>query len=511
MPISLPNTTITIARQPGLTQIAEQRILVIGQKTAGGSATGGALVQDVSESSAEIASLFGARSHIAQVLRAIKLVNKLTAVDAIALADNGSAVSATAQVTFTGTATESGRIFVEVGSGRRFRFPVDVVTGDTGAGVAVKLLAEVNLATDAPFTGTQTTVDVDLTAANGGTWANDLTLRVDGTIGGISTTLTGWASGANDPSLTSLFAVIGSRRYQTIIWPSAYVTTVLETLLDARFNTDNDVLDGRAIITAVGTAGQIKTIASGLDSPSFVVFADKATSAADRVGTAMREMPDVVSAMFGAVRALRLTENASLASVITTPAPLDQFGGAALASLPLFNSILSELAVTLPVDEWTNTEVLDFNANGVSVIGPNRAFSSMIAGEVVTTNTTDGAGNDDLSFKFLNTVDTMSLIREVYFTRLKSQFSQARLTGGDLVAGRSMANEPLIRAFFKEIYQELAELTLVQAGSSAIRDFNQHLILIIDLSEGKVTFAMAPLLVTGLRVIIGTISVNFGS
>ena len=74
-----------------------------------------------------------------------------------------------------------------------------------------------------------------------------------------------------------------------------------------------------------------------------------------------------------------------------------------------------------------------------------------------------------------------------------------------------MANSSSIRAFTNELYDELADDALVQAGSAAKKDFNDNLIISADISTGTVTINMAPLLVTQLRTIIGTIQINFGN
>lgn len=511
MPITLPRTSVVIERQASLAQVAEQRVLLVGQKQDAGTHVSGQLAENIADNNALVASAFGARSHIAQMIRAFRAINKVTALDVIALDDAGSGVAAEAAIAFTGTATETGRIHIEIGSGNRHRYALDIASGATATAVGAALNTLIGADTRAPFTATASTGTVTITSANAGTLANAWTVRVQGAVAGIAAAITGFASGANDPSLTDVLDVVGARRYQTIVWPSVFETTELEDFLDARFNADNAVLDGVAIQTVVDTATNILAAATALNSPSFVVLADRPVDEADLVGTAAREIPDVIATTFAAVRSLRLTDAATLAAILTTGAPLDQFGGSALASLPYFNTVLPGVEPALPRDEWTTGELAAFTDGGVATFGPNRAYSAVICGEVVTTNLTDGAGNPDTSFKYLNTVDTMSLIRETFDTRLRTKFAQSRLTAGDLVPGRDMVNEPLFRAACKEIYQDLAEATLVQAGSAAIRDFNENLLITVSIPLGRVTFAMAPLLVTGLRVILGTISVNFGS
>ncbi|MCP4552342.1 MAG: hypothetical protein GY834_09940, partial [Bacteroidetes bacterium] len=137
--------------------------------------------------------------------------------------------------------------------------------------------------------------------------------------------------------------------------------------------------------------------------------------------------------------------------------------------------------------------------------------SGCILGEFVTTYLTNTGGNPDTSYKFLNTVDTASVIREYFYENCRNRYAQTRLTDGDLIAGRDMANEGSIRAFFNSLYGALADDALVQAGTAARKDFNDNLSLTISVATGTVTFAMAPLLVSQSRAFIGTTQINFGS
>lgn len=509
MPVLQPNVTLNIVKQSALVSVGDRRALIIGQMLSG-SATAGDLEQDVADGDVAINALFGQRSAVAEMVRNFKAINPTTDLDVIPLDDNGSAVDATATIVVAGTATAAGRIYVEVASAKRYRVPVDISVGDAAATVAAAINTATGANADAPFTSGVSTVTVTYTASNGGTHANTWPIRVQGAIPGLTFTVNGWASGAADPSLTSLFDVVGSVRYTTIVWPEVYDITVLETFIEARFNVNNDVLDGVGIVTKVDTLSNIKTFASPLNSESIVVEGVRVITATGRPGNALREMPDVASSQIGATRSLRLTDGTNLTQFMTTSASRDQVGGVHISTLPYANTSLPNLPSTLPADEWTRDDTKELNDAGVSIVGPNRAFNEMIMGEQVTTYLNDTAGNPDTSFKFLNTVDTMSVIRETFVNNFRTTYAQTRLTDGDLVIGLDMTNEPAIRAFCKEVYGLLADDGIVAAGSAAVTDFNQNLIITLDLSTGTATISMAPLLVSQLRVIIGTIQVNFG-
>ena len=138
---------------------------------------------------------------------------------------------------------------------------------------------------------------------------------------------------------------------------------------------------------------------------------------------------------------------------------------------------------------------------------------------MVTTYLTDGGGNPDVSYKFVNFVDTISAIREFIVVNMKSRYAQTRLTDGALEAGKDMANEGTIRTFLKRLYGLMATKTLVQKGpvvidgqaTTGVKDFMDNLIVAVSVSAGSVTITAAPLMVTQLRAILGTIQIKFSS
>ena len=207
---------------------------------------------------------------------------------------------------------------------------------------------------------------------------------------------------------------------------------------------------------------------------------------------------------------MRLTEGAPLTQFLTTVAPIDQFGGIHIASLPYFNNLFPNLPIANATDFPSQEDQDEAESNGLSLIGPNRAFNGTIFGAMATTYLADVGGNPDTSYKFLNSVDTASANREFFVNNYKAKYAQTRLTNGDLKAGFDMANEASIRAFSGELYDELSDEALTQAGRAAKKDFMDNLVISLDLTTGTATVTAAPLMVSQLRVFLGTIQVNFG-
>jgi phage tail sheath gpL-like len=509
MNISEPSVTLQIIPAEQLAGVQEQKVLIVGQMLAAGTAPAGDLIQDQPNDGSED-TLFGQRSHLAGLVREFKKLNKRTRLDIIPLDDNGAAVKATAVATVTGPATEAGSIFLTVGSAKNYRLEIDIADADTATDIGDAIVTAFTAETDAPFTAANAIGVVTFTAENGGTLADEWDIKVEGTVAGVAVALTGWTGGATDPTLTSVLDVIANIRYQTILWPSVYDVTVIEDELNTRFNSTNSVMDGIACQVLRGTLASLKAAVANLNSQSLCIIGNKTVSTTIHKGSATAEMPDVMCAQIVAIRSLRLTQDAPLTDFLTTVARSDQFGGIQIASLPYFNTSLPNLPVANAVDFFTTDELDELRDNGVAVVGPNRAFNGTIMGEFVTTYLTDIAANPDESYKFVNTVDTASVIREFYFENYKNNYAQTRLTDGDLIAGRDMANEASIRAFSNQLYDELADDVLTQSGFAAKKDYDDNLIIAVDISTGTVTINQAPLLVTQLRVILGTIQINFG-
>ena len=509
MTIEKPSVTINIIPAQQLAGVTEQAVLIVGQLLAAGTAVGGDLQQDIGNDGAED-TLFGEDSHIAGLVREFKKLNKVSRLDAIGLAD-AAGTKGTSVITFTGTAaTEAGEYIVTIASDKNYRLTIPVAIDDTPTIVGAAITAAYAAIAKKPFSVGDDVGVVTATAENFGTLCNDWGISISGVVAGLTATLTsGWTDGATDPTLTGILDVVGDIRYQTILWPSAYALDEVETFLNARWNTSNDVLEGVAVQVKSETLSNLKTYADQ-NSQSIVVPGMKLIAEALFNGPGTLEMPDVAAAQICAIRALRRTNGASLTQYLTTVAASDQFGGPAISSLPYFNTSLPNLPIALPQHDFSKADVTELESNAVATFGPNRAYNATIFGEFVTTYLTDIAGNPDDSYKFLNTVDTASVIREFFFVNLKSRYAQTRLTDGDLVAGRDMANEASIRAFCNRLYDDLADDALVQKGTAAKKDYNQNLVVAVDVRAGSATITQAPLLVSQLRVILGTIQINFG-
>jgi len=489
-----------------------QKILFVGQKLAAGSATAGVLVENIANGGAEDA-LFGAKSMIAAMVRAAKAENKETQMDAIPLDDAGAGVQATGTIAFSGTATAVGTLVVNIGSRVNYSYELAVTNTMTATALGGLLVAAITADTKSQVTAVNTAGSVAITAVHKGTIGNGIGLEVQGSVAGITTTVTAMASGATNPTLTSIFSVIGESRYQTIVFPSEYgFDFVTDDLLDDRFNADNAILSGQAICGKTDTLANLKSAANGENSPSLVIFGNQKVTETLYKGSAMFELDYVIAAQFGAVKGLRLTDGANLVDIVSAnTGSTDKIGGMHTASLPYFNTPMPNLPIIDTGKGFSATEIAELKTAGVSIVGNNIASNGVLVGEVVTAYKTDAQGNPDTTWKYLNYVNTGENVVEYFSNNIKSDYDQSRLTEGDLIADKSMANQTSIASMMIKYYKELADMALVEAGDVASAFFKNSLVITFDKSIGKVFIACKVPIVTQLREFFISVKISFNT
>lgn len=487
--ISEPKTTFNIETPQLAAGITPHKVLLVSQGL-GANFTNGALVSNMINEST-VKTLAGARSAFFNAYLAFRDINPITQVDGIILADNGAGSAAAGAIVAAGTATETKDIDIVVASEDRHTVTITVAKDDTATIIGDKIVAAMTADESMPATGVNTAGSVAVTAANKGTVGN-FGLKVIGSVAGVTFTITAMSGGAGNPVTTATLDAVAGARYQTVIWDESLDITVLSDWLKSRYNVENDVLNGVGIVTKTDTFSNIGTLLDTLNDQSLVVLCREVNSESNSEyvleGGDILEWNPMHSAQFAAVRSYRLTDGANIISLLTGATGRDSRGGAALGSRPYFNTPFDNMDLAPIGVGFEDIEIEQLKEKGGSVIGNNRARTGVISGEIVTTYKTDAAGNDDPSYEFLNTVDTVSLIREYFWNNFKVRFAQTRLTTGDLVEGRPMANEGTVRSFCARLFTELAgsDYALTQAGSAALKAFKQNLDVTIDVAKGLV-------------------------
>ena len=516
---SNPEINADLLAAPLVDAYEDRRDIIFGQLGTTGSPTGvsNALNTNVEAmTTAEIKTLFGADSYLTNCILDWKTSNEsLSPLDVVAVTGGGGN-AATGSITFAGTnPTASGTYYISVVDEEKYQVQIDCVVADTPTTIAQKVEDAVALLTDPVFSASNAAVPAAIlfTALDVGTNGNHYGIKIEGVVPGITYTVASFqtlATGTTVPTITSTLDAIEGIRYTGVIWPEDWVTTALITEFESRFNPSNAIMDG--VIFQGQTAVYATDLAAGplLNSQVICLMGAPLLAIADNKGPAVVRPADWVCCEFLGTRSRRLTPGASIADyIITTSGGLDAFGGPSLASLPYFNTPLKITPTTAATNLWTSTEQAALTASGFTTYGVNSAQNAMIMGSVVTTYTTDAGGNPNASFSFLNYVDTGSACREIIFRTLKSAFAQSRLTTGDLIAGRSMANAESIKAQLLKIYKALSKLALTQAGSSAEGYFSKNTTVSVDLATRTVTITGPLPIVTQLGTINYSLQLSF--
>ena len=517
---SNPRVSIALLAAQLAQTIKGRNDLICGSLIASATAVSGQLYTDVGKkTNSELDSLFGANTDLRNKIKQFIASNGgYSQLNVKALSEDGAGTTATGKIAIgsdgSGAATEDGELIVSLVDEFQWQETITVVTGDTDAVIAGKIVTAFTGNATLPLTiainGTNA-CEADLTSVDKCTIANFYGIKVEGNVAGLSSSVvTAMSGGTNNPDVSTFFDNLQSTRFTGINWPTAWISdlNVLKTYLDSRFNAANAILDGVGFVGNQDTFANVKSVVDAQNSQS-ILFGGYQKTAAGGYPSVVHPA-DWALCYFQGVRARRLTNDAPIATFVTsTSGTLDAFGGPALASLPYFNTPMLNMNVSDPNDLYTNQEQVELEESGFSVIGVNSAENQMITGPMVTTYTTDAAGNPNDSFHYLNYVDTASVCREYFFNNLKSRFSQSRLTNGTLVPGRSMENENSIRAEFNKLYKQLSDLSLTIRGAEAEKFFRANLVVTPDLAQRKVTVSMQLPIVTQLGNIIVSSQLNF--
>lgn len=355
-----------------------------------------------------------------------------------------------------------------------------------------------------------------LIASNAGEVGNNIGFSLEKLPPGISVKLfNGMGNltpGSIDPDLTNVFDAIDGLRYQTIIWPANYDISVVKSLLENRFNSGDDVLDGMSISFDSLSKNDAKTYAQNADSEVIVFGPVKKRDVFRNSAPEIFEFMPGLAANYAAIRASRLSLGRNVGYLIPGTQINGSLGGPKYAAIPYQNTSFYELPVQNIFSGWSSDEIEELKNAGCYIIANNLENSSIVSGECVTTKQKP----KNISFKFLNYVDTASVIREFFYKSNIFEYAQSELTLGDLVPGKRMANQSSIEVFQTRLYQRLSlgeingvSYNLTQPGSDAIQFFKENLSVNINESTGTAKIFCVVPIVSQLRELDGVVEIVF--
>lgn len=509
---SLPRIIGQLLAARGEVTLDPWTILIVGQIGATGTAVSGQYYENVQDMTiAEIEALFDADTEITgRILRARAICQGRFPIWAVGL-DAAAGTAATLDIVTTGDATEDGTITFKAIDESLYTFTVDVLSGDAAADVAANIKTAIDaLERFIATSGAVAVATLPLTANDVGTIANKYTIKVENVPAGLTITAGQFSGGATDPTVTGIFDPVSAQRFHSISWPWESDFSEIETFLENRNVINNAFLHGMAFIGFDDTEANITAKVNGgtpLNSPNLIFMGNRQVSSESVIVTPQ----DWRCVEFMAIEALRQTDGAPIGNYVTVSASRDIVGNAGLASLAYYNTPMALTGLGDPNSLFDGTEQENLKGDGYTIVGINNSKTSAIMGEVVSTYKFNTIGEPDVSFKYLNYIRTGFLALELFFKTLKSDYSQFRLTDGDLIAGRSMANKEQIEGRYLSIYQILSrpDFVLTQAGSAAEGFFFQQLSVTTDIVNGLVTTSGQLPIVTQLRQINITFQLNF--
>lgn len=368
-----------------------QKVLLIGQRTAGGTVLAG-VVTDIFND-ADAGKYFGYGSQLHMMASAAISTYPGMSVQAIAVDDAGGAVAATGTITITGAATAPGTLAVNIGNDV---VNVAVATADTPTIVATAIVAAITARPDLPVTAGAAAGVVTLTAKNKGTLGNLIKTSVVATgAAGIAAAVVAMASGATDPTIAATLAIVFTAGH-TIIASAFNDVTNLQAL---RSHLDNvsGALEQRGVIGAAGHTGtlsQATTLTPSVNS--------------GRISLAL--VPSTLSLPFEVAAAYA----ALIASEEDPARPLNTLALGGIGVIPLANRL-------------ARSEQENALANGVTPfeVGPGDKVQVVRA---VSTYVLDANGVPDISLLDLTTIRTLDYTRKAMRDRIALRFPRDKLS-----------------------------------------------------------------------------------
>jgi phage tail sheath gpL-like len=208
------------------------RALLIGQKTAAGIAP--ANIPLISQGTGDAKTQAGVGSMLAMMTDTYRRNDPFGEIWYLPLADDGAAVAAVGNISFTGPSTAVGVLSLYIAG-----MPVSlaIASGTSATALVAALVAAVNANVDLPVTSAVDGVSpfkINFTARNAGLAGNDIDIRLnyrgspsgEATPAGIVPTITPMATGATNPVLTTALANLQDLAFEFIAMPYTDATSL---------------------------------------------------------------------------------------------------------------------------------------------------------------------------------------------------------------------------------------------------------------------------------------------
>lgn len=448
------------------------RVLLLGQKLAGGLAPAGKVYGPI-QSEREADAQFGIGSMLAQQFRIARRNAPFQPVWALALADPAGAAAA-GSMTFTAPAVTGAGIIKVMG--RRTTFQINAA--DTGAQIATKAAAAINalrLPVIAAVDGT-TASKINITARHVGALGNGQQVEIaadePNTLTATNVTTVALAGGSGVPELIAPLANLGDQEYDFLAGPYAD-TASLDAIRDLLDDTagrwsPTQQLYGHYFSAAFGTLSGLVAIGNARNDQHVTI-----------VGSQVSPTPQWEwAAALGAMASAHL-------------------GDAPEVSRPLQTLVLG--GVLPPADRSLWWGIPDRQALYVDgIAGCKVRTDGLVAiDRVVTTYQTTGAGVPDGTFRDVETMFQLMFITRFMRSEVSNHHARQSLADENPFNVPEMATPKSVRNTLIHAYNSLVALGVTEKADL----FAQYVVVARDPNNANRLNAYLPLdIVNQLRV-----------
>lgn len=455
------------------------KLLLIGQKLAGGTAAANIPVRVSSELQSN--GLFGSGSMLAGMVRKSLGANSFTETWALPLADNVAGVTAKSTLVVTGPATAAGSISIYIGGKA---VSVGVLPGDTAIAIASDIADAITGVTDIPLSAVvdgSSTTHVLLEFKHKGLLGNayPVLLNVGGESLplGVGVTIPVMAAGTLNPSIEDALESLGDAQFRTIVMPYLDSTnlTLIETYLAEKWGPMYSN-DGHAFSVTQLDSASAAVLGLGRNSPHLSIFE-----------TIKSPTPAFeAAAVIGAVVAFN--------SAIDQARPLQTLPLPGIMPPPLQDRLLlAERNVLLYSGIATTT------TDSGGVVRIERA---------ITTYKESSGGAPDESYLDYETLATLSYLRYDFRARFAVKYPRHKLAADNVraQAGQAIITPKGAKAEAVGIFLDWENLGLVENADQFIRD------LIVEVNAtnpNRLDFYLPPNLIN--RLVVTAVKIAFRS
>jgi phage tail sheath gpL-like len=448
--------------------IQERRILVLGIRNSGGAVL--ANVPTLARSADEVASYFGSNSQIASMAVALFANNKVQEATFVGINAPSGGASA-GSFALTGTATAAGTLYAYLAG---TRFPISVASGDTATEIGDALETAINADTEIPFTASNTTGTVTVTAAHNGIWGNNIEASVNYYQGeslpaGVSVTVTKPAAGTGAVDPSAVWAIIGDAHYTDIVTVDLATAELaaVETELADRWGPERQV-DAHLYMGINETYANAAALGAARNSAhTTFIPADQSPTPTYKWAAALCG----VAAKSLSIDPARPLQTLELVGVLP----------------PKGNKLFDKSERNLLLYD------------GMSVFATTND-GRVILERVITAYQTNAYGAADTAYLDLNTKATLSYLRYSFRTMWQNRFPRHKLrdNGARIPAGQAIMTPNLAKGEIVGWFRQMEDLGLVEG----IDQFKRDMIVEINAQDPtRLDVKIQPNVVNQLRVL----------